>query len=251
MIYFFRLLKSDMLKIKRSMIKKIHIIVPLIGVILFLSYYCFVEYNTVSKVAGYLQVLGVTFPLLISIVVSMCIEQESLAGNFVGILIGSRRKILSFISKLVLLISLGVLAILLASIGFFLGMNYIIGEDIFNIYFYLIAAGILIGSNIFQYILHLFLSMKYSKSISIGVGITQSVVSALLLTGLGDNIWTYIPCGWGSRLVNNFVMVMSNTGAINIKENYTAISVCLILTIVALVSCFIWFNNWEGRGFKD
>jgi len=251
--YFSTILKSDMLKIKRTMIKRIHIIVPLLGIALFLSYYSFAEYNSVSKVALYLQVLGVSFPLLISIVASMCIEQESLSGNFIEILIGSKIKILSFISKLVLLIGLGFLAILVACMGFFLGMNYGLGEKTFNISFYLIAALILIGSNIFEYIFHLFLSMKYSKSVSIGVGITQSLISALLLTGLGENIWSYIPSSWGSRLVNNFIIFTSNPSSINgnLKEIYIAIGMCFILTIMSLVISCIWFYNWEGRGFRD
>lgn len=249
MVYFIRVLHSDLLKMKRSMLMRIHFIIPLIVIIAFLSYYSISPHSNILEVTGYLQVIGVSFPLIISIVTSICIDQESVAGNFIEMLIGSKMKNVTFLSKMTLLIIMGFLAIMLSCIGFYLGFFYILHQNNFDIGFYFIASLILMGSNVFEYIFHLFLAMRYGKSVSMGVGITETMLSAILLTGLGDGIWPYIPCALGSRLVNYWIMFNSEPLMINddLKGIYYAICSCVILTILAFIISCVWFHYWEGR----
>ncbi|AQS10278.1 ABC-2 family transporter protein [Clostridium saccharobutylicum] len=249
MIYFFRVLHSDMLKMKKSMLKRIHFMIPLLGIIIFLSYCSFSPHSYIGEITGYLESIGVSFPLLISIVTSICIDQESAAGNFIDMLIGSKIKSMTFLSKMALLIIMGFLAIMVACIGFYFGFWYLRHGNTFNICFYIIAALILILSNIFEYIFHLFLSMRYGKSVSMGVGITETMLSALLITDLGYKIWPYIPCAWGTRFVNYWIISNSTSFLVNTdsKEIYYAIYSCVILTILAFIISCVWFYNWEGR----
>ena len=39
--------------------------------------------------------------------------------------------------------------------------------------------------------LHLFVSFQFGKGASIGLGIVEALLVALLLTGLGDRIWPF------------------------------------------------------------
>ena len=134
-----------------------------------------------------------------------------MAGGFQNILIGSEVKYLTFISKLILLLLLGTLSTILATIGFYVGFSFI-ENNIFPFTMYLAVVGILIRSNMFLYILHLFLSLRFSKEISIGVGIVESLASALFLTGMGDGRWPFVPSSWSIRFVGSLLMKYQNTG---------------------------------------
>src|SRR5699024_9966423 len=109
------------------------------------------------------------------------------------------------ISKGILLIILGVLATVLSVIGFYIGFSFI-DNSFFPITVYLLVALILIGSNIFEYILHFFLSFRFSNNISIGIGILESLISALFLTGMGDGRWPFFPSSWSSRFISSLLI---------------------------------------------
>ena len=50
------------------------------------------------------------------------------------------------------------------------------------------------------------------KSVSMGIGIVGSLLSALLVTGLGDFIWKFLPWGWGVRFMDYCVLRYVNEG---------------------------------------
>ncbi|WP_219913713.1 lantibiotic immunity ABC transporter MutG family permease subunit, partial [Bacillus paranthracis] len=81
-----RILRADFIKMKHTIFFWIHVAMPIIGIALFLSYYSFSKFDSINKVSGYIQVLSISFPLLISIVCSSAVEQEALAGNFKEVL---------------------------------------------------------------------------------------------------------------------------------------------------------------------
>ena len=41
--------------------------------------------------------------------------------------------------------------------------------------------------------------MSFGKGASMGLGIAGSLIAALMITGLGDATWKYIPWAWGVR----------------------------------------------------
>lgn len=246
---FIRIMHADILKMRKSNIKKIHLIIPILGIVLFLFYFYVSKHSDIGKVSAFLQVLGISFPLLISVITSLNIEQEFLAGNFIGMLTGSIVKNYTFISKIILLIFMGFISSLIACLGFYLGILLMFKGTIFNLNFYIESSLILIVSNIFLYIFHLFVSMRYGKSVSIGWGIMESMLSALLLTDLGGKIWSYIPCCWSARFITDWIKVNGDIALIpdDIKELYIGIIVCVIFTVLLFIASCIWFNVWEGR----
>ncbi|HHT7239572.1 TPA: lantibiotic immunity ABC transporter MutG family permease subunit [Bacillus cereus] len=244
-----RVLRADFLKMKSTIFSWIHIAMPIIGIVLFLSYYSFSKLDSMSKVPGYIQVLSIAFPLLISVVCSFVVEQEALAGNFKELLSTEygRRKV--FISKVCLLLICGFCSTILAVFGFAAGFHFVLGQNEFPLSVYVEISFVLFGCQIFMYLFHLFLSFRFSKGASIGIGIIESLLAALMLTGLGDVIWKYIPCAWGMRLSSSFFAYRLNPDSFHALQVDTQMGVvmCICLTIIAFVMSLIWFSFYEGR----
>ncbi|MGW8441865.1 lantibiotic immunity ABC transporter MutG family permease subunit [Paenibacillus sp. S33] len=252
MISFFRYLKSDMLKLRRQPLLLVQLFVPLLGIAIFLAYYSFTPYSPISKVDGYLQVLAVVLPTMIGIVCSIAVEQEAVAGNFQQLLI-SPVKLLPFLSKLSLLLILGFGSVLLASGGFGAGYIYLMRESPYGLKFYVLAACILFMSSVFHYFLHFFISLRFGKGASIGLGIMESLLSALLLTGLGDHNWIFIPSAWAARFITIWVQYDINS-AVSIPEAIrldSGVSYCVVGTVVIMVLLGLWTCRWEGHNSSE
>ncbi|MFJ8530240.1 lantibiotic immunity ABC transporter MutG family permease subunit [Bacillus sp. NPDC094106] len=235
-----RVLRADFLKVKGTIFYWMHIVMPIIGIVLFLSYYSFSKFDSMNKVSVYIQVLSISFPLLISIVCSFVVEQEALAGNFKELLSTEYGRRKAFVSKVCLLLICGFCSTILAVVGFAAGFHFLLGQNEFPLSLYVETSLILFGCQIFMYIFHLFLNFRFSKGASIGIGIIESLLAALMLTGLGDVIWKYTPCAWGARLCDSFfhaLQVDTEMGAV----------ICICLTIIAFILSLIWFSFYEGR----
>ncbi|MED1165722.1 lantibiotic immunity ABC transporter MutG family permease subunit, partial [Bacillus paranthracis] len=72
---------------------------------------------------------------------------------------------------------------------------------------------------------------------------------ALMLTGMGDVIWKYIPCAWGARLCNYFLGYKLSPSSIRVLavEAATGAVICVCFTIIAFVISLMWFSFYEGR----
>ena len=256
----FRLLRADCKEVKHTPLLWMHLIVSVIGITAFLLYFSFSDSDTVSKVGGYLQVLAIVFPLLIGVICAMCADQESQAGNFQVLFTASNPKFLTFLSKFLFLFFLGFGAAALAVIGYDAGISVIFQEDSFSLTFYLIATLILIGANLFEYVFHLVLSFRFGKGASIGVGIAELLLSAILNTDLGDKIWIAVPCTWGIRFVTTWTNFVSKSALSAHKEMMAAqtsaelqygVTICIVVTVLSVIFACVWFSHWEGKRSED
>lgn len=251
MLQLIKLIKADIMKLKSTQMIWMHLYIPLLGLIIFLGYYSFTPWSNLSKISAYVQVLCIVFPILIGIITSMVADQEYTAGGFQNILISSEPKYLTFTSKLILFLSLGTLSTILAVMGFYMGYSFI-ENNIYPIYINLAVVGILIGSNVFQYILHFFLSFRFSKGVSIGVGIAESLASALFLTGMGDGRWPFVPSSWSIRFVESLLMKYQNGGGIFIDPDlHLGVIISIVATILSFVTMLVWFTRWEGNKLEE
>ncbi len=244
-------LKSDLYKILHTPLWLIHLVIPVIGIILFLWYYSFSLWDEMNKLSGYIQTLSVTFPVLIGIITSVMAETEQKAGGFQSLLMAANSKSIPHISKLILLVLFGFSSVLLALVGFgvgFMGMGY----TTFNLLFYVTTAILLLISVLPLYLLQYIVSFLFGKGFSIGLGIVGSLISALLLTGLGDGIWWYLPWGIVARFSESLLM-SSLTKIEFIKYNGIIQSVIFILlfSLAFTVLLISVFNKWEGRKSED
>lgn len=241
-----RCIRSDCHKFKRTSMLWIHILIPLATAALFLAYYSVSPWKTDSKISGYFELIGVAFPLMIGLVCSKAIEQEGQAGSFQTMLCGIKSRAAAYSSKLIVLLLMGALSIALA-IGIFA-----VGFKTAPALMYLKAAGLLIAGSVFLYILHLFVSLRYGWGASIGLGIVESLISALALTGLGDGKWYYLPCTWSAHFCDDLVYSWLNPAK---TFGYAEIQKCLMIaiptTMIAYVLSLLWFRNWEGRKIYD
>lgn len=247
MINLIRCMQSDFHKFRHSALLLIHILLPSAASLLFLAYYSVSPWKTEDKISGYFEFISTAFPFIIGLICSMAIEQERQAGNFQVILCVIKSRTITYLSKLLVLLLLGTCSVALA-IGIF-------GTVFQNAapFFYLKAAGAIFVSSVFLYILHLFLSFQYGKGASIGLGIVESLTSALMLTGLGDGKWYFIPCAWGARIGDCLVYGWQNpvnSATVN-ATIVKGIIIAVTTAVVALLISLIWFSNWEGRASYD
>ncbi len=243
MIALLRCIKSDFYKLRHTYIPWIHLLIPLAVAFMFLAYYRLSSWDTVKKISGYLETLAIAFPLLIGIISGIVIDQEEQAGNFQTLLCSTKSKCTTYLSKLIILLLLGSFSIILAVEIFALGF-----QTMPNI-FYLKAAGALVIGNIFLYILHMFISLQFGKGASTGLGIAESLISALMLTGLGDGVWHFIPCAWSVRFCDYLVAEWADhfTSAVVTLDTKQGVFIMLFAVCIAFVASLFWFKKWEGR----
>ncbi|MBU3111596.1 lantibiotic immunity ABC transporter MutG family permease subunit [Clostridium lacusfryxellense] len=243
MIALVRCIKSDFYKLRHTSIPWIHLLIPLAVAFMFLEYYRLSSFDTVKKISGYLETLAIAFPLLIGIISGIVIEHEEQAGNFQTLLCSTKSKNTTYLSKLIILLLLGSFSIILAVGTFALGF-----QTMPNI-FYLKAAGALVIGNIFLYILHVFMSLQFGKGASAALGVFESLISALMLTGLGDNVWHFLPCAWGVRFCDYLVVEWANysTSSFVAVDTKQGVFIMLFAVCIAFVESLFWFEKWEGR----
>ncbi|WP_024620678.1 lantibiotic immunity ABC transporter MutG family permease subunit [Metaclostridioides mangenotii] len=239
----YRCLKSDFYKLRHTSVLKLHIVIPVAISFIFLMYFKTTNYKISTMVSAYLEVVAVGFPLIISIMTSLVVDQEEGAGQFQVLLASTKKKSVTFLSKLTLLICLAIISVVI-SVGIF-G----IGIKGMSIYFYIKSVLYLVVSNIFIYILHLILSLKFGKGASIGVGLVGTLTSALMLTGLGQKIWSCTPWAWGGRFSDYIVLqeVDRNLVSIVSAEIKRGLIPMCVLTVLILIFSTLWFKGWEGR----
>lgn len=244
----FRLIMADFQKIRRSQMLWIHIVVPIVTIILFLFYYSFSSASSLGKVLGYMEVLAIGFPLIIGIISANVVEQEGLAGHFQELLM-ARYKLMSFFSKLCMLLLMGFASLLIAVVGFVFGFQFFLEQNVFSTSFYVRMILILFSSQIFLYLFHILWSFRFGTGASIGLGISESLIAALMITGLGDGIWKWIPCSWAVRLCNYYMLWSTNNKNISIfmKEFQSGVLTCFIMTVLLFFIGSFWFHYFEGR----
>ena len=148
---FINYIKIDFYKFYHSKIIKVHFIIPVLAMIPFLSYYSVSPWNELDKVISYIQIISMSFPLIISIILNMVYEQEE-CGGFQYFLTTPNKKYLPHFSKLISIIILGLVSTLIAILGFGI-MFYIMGNDSIEISFYYKETLIVFSSNILLYMI--------------------------------------------------------------------------------------------------
>ncbi len=239
-----RYIRADYIKTKHTPLRMAHIAVPCAMAAVFLVYYAVTPWNAYNKVQAYFQIMGLGYPFLIGTFCAIAAEQESYAGTFQVMLSSTDRK-KAFLSKLLLLVLFGAFSTVLASVLFGTGYCFVLQQDIVKYSFYWVAAFVMLGDNIFLYIWHMFLALRAGKGISLGVGIAESLLSAVLLTGLGDSIWIFVPAAWASRMVCSMMPAYS-TEELPLIDYSKGMWICAVVTAAAFVSYLIWGGRWDG-----
>ncbi len=241
---FLRYLRADYQKTKRLSIRMAHIAVAIGTAAVFLAYYAISPWDAYTKTEAYYQVLGIGFPFLIGVFCAVGAEQELSAGAFWNMLSAPKRAV-AFSSKWIILVLFGSAAVWLASVVFGTGYRFLLKEQAVKFSIYWAAAFVMAGSSIFLYILHLFLALRFDKGVTIGLGIVESLLSGLLLTGMGDGIWMYVPAAWASRFCT---MLLRRSGGydMGIGAWDAAVCICVVMTLAGGAAFGAWACRWDG-----
>lgn len=237
-------LKSDFYKFYHSNIIKIHLIIPIITIITFLAYYTISPWSELQKIISYIQIISMSFPLIISVIVNMVYEQEQESGfqYFLGI---ADKRYNAHISKLILIFILSLISTIITILGFGI-IFYLMGNNLLGICFYLKQSLVMFASNIIIYMIQYLIVFYFGKGASIGLGIIGSLISALMITGLGDSIWILVPWSYSIRLCSYTLLDISNI--IFVKQQILqSIIIMIIYTCISLALLLSFSKRWEGR----
>lgn len=239
---------AEFWKMKRSRIYLIHIFCPVIVSTLTLLYFYASNWSEQDRALAYVQVIGMFFPMVASIVCAQNVELEE-KGHFQTLLGVNAGKSGTFIAKWLSLEALA-LAAVLGAFGLFGAGEWMQGGTPEVLAKYLASGLVLWCAGIPLYLEHLFLNFRFSKVVSMGISIVQFLLAALFLTGLGDGRWQWFPCTWSSRgTIMYLLSCESEAGALPGVAQETA--VCLLLGLLICAIIIVWFHFYEGREFHD
>ena len=141
-------------------------------------------------------------------------------------------------------------ALLVASLLFGVAFRFGLHGKVVDLAFYPMAALVMFVSSIPLYLLHLYLSFDSNKGVSIALGIVESVLSALFLTGLGESVWKYVPLVWPARAVATFFAAYNGEMTACVELKQVACIGFFVITIGTIVYLF-WACRWEGSRIAD
>ena len=103
--------------------------------------------------------------------------------------------------------------------------------------------------------IQLWISFAWGMGASIGIGGAGLLISALMGTSLGDEVWQFVPWAWPIRLSmlpGGYLIyepgkdILTNTGIL-INQAIIGIMISLMFFSVVLFGGLHWFKRWEGR----
>lgn len=243
-------IKGELQKMRRTLLPWLHAAIPILGILIFLGYYSFAAWNDEGKILGYIQVLTIVLPMVVSVICSISVEMEE-KGHFQTFLGVSVCKSNPLLAKWMTLSGMGFLSILLAVLGFAAGYWAMKGRIVLLIREYLLLALVMWLCSMNLYLIHLLLNLAFSKIVSLCVGITELLVAALFLTGLGDGRWQFLPCSWGSRWTEYLIQYWMGNGAAPKGAVMKNLEIGAGVTFGLWFVVFLWFYFYEGKQCRD
>lgn len=244
--------KAEILKMKRTFLFPIHVLLPVLGSVVFLLYYQFSGGNERGQISGFIEVIGVALPFVVSLVCAGNIRLEE-QNHFQVLLGGYTGKADRLAVKIAVLMGMGMLTIFGAVFLFASGYHFLLEKTGISLTAYIILAWTLFLGSIPLYLEHLLLNLAFSGTVSQCVGVAQFLLSALFLTGLGEGRWQFFPSAWSARgaMLVLQAMYQEETGIVYLQELRKIILPCLLLLALICGIIGIWFHYYEGRQCND
>lgn len=247
---FIRCLQSEFYKFRRSLLFSIHLGVPVIAASLFLFYFWAVERRAESQITGYIQLIAVAFPLMAATVLSISLDQEAKAGDYQGLFLSPMAKPGSHLAKLSTLWIWGGIASTLTVLGF--GLVYLrLGRGGLTAADYTFMALLFWITSLPYYLMTYLIDLSLGRDAAVASGLVGSLLSALLLTGLGDGLWGNLPWGIPVRCATIFLEAMFQTKegtSLGLLTNY---GWSFLFTTLLLFGIFILYTGrWESKDKK-
>lgn len=245
------LIYANYLKTKRTYIRLITLILPLIySLVMFIYLQILGKYNFGDTLRIYCLLFSICMVFCLGFYIPMIYSVDKAAGNYAietrsGI---NRKKI--FISKF-LFIQLLLLIIVSVGIGSFSLFNLLFNQFSINILLLAKYIFILIISASPIIVFYQFTAIKYNYTGTLLLAVVF-VLSAILMgtTGLGGNLWKILPWIWPVRLFFEFTSPLRDSSFMLEYNQINEITYILIksflFSIFLLTIQSIWFEKWEG-----
>ena len=241
-----RAIHAECMKMRHTFLYPFHVAIPVLGSMLFLLYYRFSGWSEQAQISGYMEIIGVALPFVISIVCAGNVALEE--QNHFQILLGSYgHKGRGLWIKWLVLAGMGYLAIFGAVVLFGVGYHLGLGREGLSVGSYLQLITVLFLGSVLLYLEHLFWNLMFPRTVSLCVGVIETLLSALFLTGLGEGRWQYFPCTWSSR----GVLLLLNGGEMLHREMTKVAIFAPLLLLAICVIIGIGFYFYEGRKCND
>lgn len=248
----FRGIYSEILKMKHTFLFPFHAAIPIFVSTVFLMYYRLASWSEVNEISAYIEIIGVSLPFVISIICAANTGLEE-QNHFQIFLSGYVKKWKEIVVKLLVLLGMGFISIFTAVVLFGMGYNKIIGKGGISLSMYMCIALLLFLGSIPVYLEHLCINLAFSGTISQCIGVAQSLLSALFLTGLGDIRWKFFPCTWSARGSLLFVngLFQGKIESIFFNEIKKSALIFVLFMVIMCVIIGVWFHFYEGRQCSD
>lgn len=247
-----RYIWADILKTKRTPLIWMHAAAPLLCAVFFLLYMYGRVHEPFALYHDFTSTIAVIYPLLIGIVCGMAASVEEQAGHFQMMLAVPHSKIVSFASKLLLLLLLNILSVCLAVGLYLIGLTFFLHVHDLPYLVFLKGGVWLIAGSVPLYMLSFFVSIKYGMGPSSLLGGAGLLMAALMNTGLGDIIWRYVPWAWSVRLAGlegllHFEKVKKEFLPYVMHDMRIGEMMLYFAIIILFLAGLFWCQRWEGR----
>jgi len=253
-----KILASEWIKTRRTPIRWIVFLAPLIFAAFVIGYYSLRTISTDIQASIYQVFFGVWTIIIIpfgsGLIPGLMIQQEESAGGFNGLLGSKSPRQKLYLGKLTILILSATGSIMAATILLVLGFNVLLKLPISWPIF--IAGAIMAAIGTIPLLaIQLWISFAWGMGASIGIGGAGLLISALMGTSLGDEVWQFVPWAWPIRLSmlpGGYLIyepgkdILTNTGIL-INQAIIGIMISLMFFSVVLFGGLHWFKRWEGR----
>ncbi|MDO4338717.1 MAG: lantibiotic immunity ABC transporter MutG family permease subunit [Eubacteriales bacterium] len=247
-----RLMRTELLKMRRTFLYGMHIGAPVLGSLIFVLYYSVSGWNEIAQISGFVEIIGIALPFAVSLVCAgnVGLEEENHFQTFLGCAV---HKWNAFLAKWLTLLGMCFLTVLAAVLLFGAGFRWGIEKTGLPFADYSILAVTLCAGSAPLYLEHLFLNLRFTKSVSLSVGVAQFLLSSLFLTGLGDGRWQFFPCTWSSRGVLEVLTYMTKRELKDVLavEMRNSLVICVLLLTVVYAIIRARFHFYEGRQCND
>lgn len=247
-MYFIKALYAEHLKSKRTMLKKIPLVLAFTVVICILF---MVRTNDKSEIAlnssyYWISISAMIAPILIGILAGIMGEQEQEAGNY-QIIRKSTHRGINFLAKTIYLLGIFAFFVIFSMLLLYVSIWYIYKPENYMLFSLLKTALIFIVGSFFLVPFQLWISVYLGMGASIGIGILGTIFVSYIssLPMLDEQLWRVIPWIWTSKTTTFYFENSSlSVQGVNLPLD---LAIQFVSSVLLFTGIILWFHNWEGK----
>jgi len=257
---FWRLLRSDWLKLKRSVLFWTAVWIPAGYALLLTAYFASSPDSPELAIRSYrvfIEGWSVLLPMILGVWSGLIGAQEEQAGQFAAMLGTGASRPLIYIGKWSMLAFMTIAGTFLSAAVFLLGSARFTNMKSEMLGLYLGGVGSICLGVLFLVAVHLFLSFAAGLGATIGIGAAGSLMAAIVGSSvIGDAIWKWVPWAWGprmSQMVGIWMTVPDTEPYVSFIRSqwWEGAAISVAATALAVIGSLFWFQRWEGRKTGD